>query len=413
MLINQQVYRSEGAETSFMYSLANYYSMWVATTITVIGLLSVATITQFTGFRLGGTITVPVLTMYTVKNFLMLPLFVSSTIISYIGLLYLRKRTLIYGRQEFLSAIAIGIIVPLTVIFAVLQGLLDTDVSVLLGSILPGLAAYNFHRVKPEFRRKDLLATIGLFSVLFILGVLLISPRIAPILGEVTPPILFAETSDIAVYRGAVVGISTEDVVVPRLFIASLFVFSLVISERIRSKFGIRVGIITSALLSVYALTNYWLIVMYLILLAIVFGLVQLINYTTLRYGRVLLGTTTAFGFMISVPITLLLPINRGLSAFFIAILAGVTAYNAHVTGSFDRRMVIPAQSIIFFPALIVGRFFGEPGELGFPQELTIQFMVISLLIVSGSLLLLYWYSVDKPKKEEVLSQSVISSDEK
>jgi hypothetical protein len=60
--------------------------MSVATLLAVLGLLGVAVITQFTGYRLGGTITVPVLAVYTVKNVLMLPVFVISTIAAYIGL---------------------------------------------------------------------------------------------------------------------------------------------------------------------------------------------------------------------------------------------------------------------------------------------------------------------------------------
>lgn len=71
--------------------------MWVATLLAVVGLLGVAVTTQFTGYRLGGAITVPVLAMYTLKNVLMLPVFVLSTIAAYIGLWYLRQRTLIYG----------------------------------------------------------------------------------------------------------------------------------------------------------------------------------------------------------------------------------------------------------------------------------------------------------------------------
>ena len=85
--------------------------MWVATLLAVVGLLGVAVTTQFTGYRLGGTITVPVLAVYTLKNALMLPVFVISTIAAYVGLWYLRQRTLIYGRDELLAAFVIGIVI--------------------------------------------------------------------------------------------------------------------------------------------------------------------------------------------------------------------------------------------------------------------------------------------------------------
>jgi len=156
--------------------------------------------------------------------------------------------------------------------------------------------------------------------------------------------VLFAATADVAVYNNVVVDIPTEAVVISREIVAGLFIFGLIISERIRSRFGVRVGIITAVLLAVYANTNYWLIVMYVVLFVLAFGFVQAVNYATLRYGRVLLGTTTAFALLVAVPLTLSLPIGRGLSAFFVAFLAGITAYNAHVTGSFDRRAVLPSS---------------------------------------------------------------------
>jgi hypothetical protein len=383
--------------------------MWVATLLAVLGLLGVAVITQFTGYRLGGTITVPVLAVYTLKNVLMLPVFVLSTIAAYIGLWYLRRRTLIYGRDELLAAFVIGTSVPLITLLGLIQIGFDADLIVLIGSILPGLAAYNFHSIKPEYRRNDLLATVGLFTALFVIGWVLVSPGIAARFGSVTPPVLFAGTADIAVSRNAVVDITTGAVLISREVVAGLFIFGLILSERIRSSFGVRVGIITAILLAVYALMNYWLIVLYLVLFVLVFALVQALNYATLRYGRVLLGTTTAVGLLVAVPLTLSLPIHRGLSAFFVAFLAGITAYNAHVTGSFDRRLVLPLQAVVFVPALLVARLFATPEPMGIPQELTLPVILIGVIVVLGGLGLGRWYAVDQPDESEVLSASVLS----
>ncbi|MFC6874756.1 poly-gamma-glutamate biosynthesis protein PgsC/CapC [Halobellus marinus] len=386
--------------------------MWVATLLAVVGLLGVAVTTQFTGYRLGGSITVPVLAVYTLKNVLMLPVFVLSTIAAYIGLWYLRRRTLIYGRDELLAAFVIGTSVPLVVILGLIQVGFDADIIVLIGSILPGLAAYNYHSIKPEFRRNDLLATVGLFTGLIVLGLVLVSPGIATRFGTVTPPVLFAATADVAVYNNAVVDITTEAVVISREIIAGLFIAGLIISERIRSRFGVRVGIITAVLLAVYANTNYWLIIMYVILLVLAFGFVQAVNYATLRYGRVLLGTTTAFALLMAVPLTLSLPIGRGLSAFFVAFLAGITAYNAHVTGSFDRRLVLPLQAVVFVPAVLVIRLFSAPEPLGIPQELTLPVILTGILVVVVGVGIGGWYSVAQPDETEVQSVSVLSGDD-
>jgi hypothetical protein len=385
--------------------------MWVATLLAVVGLLGVAVTTQFTGYRLGGTITVPVLAVYTLKNVLMLPVFVLSTIAAYIGLWYLRQRTLIYGRDEFLAALIIGTSVPLVTLLGLIQVGFGTDLIVLIGSILPGLAAYNFHSIKPEFRRNDVVATVGLFTALFALGFVLVSPGIAARFGTVTPPVLFAATADVAVYNNAVVSISTEAVVIPRNLVAGLFITGLIVSERIRARFGVRVGVVTAVLLAVYALTNYWLIVMYVALLVLAFGFVQAANHATLRYGRVLLGTTIAFAVLLGIPFTLWLPIDRGLSGFFTALLAGITAYNAHVTGSFDRRLVLPLQAVVFVPALVAARVFATPEPRGIPQELTLPVVLTGILVVVVGVGIGRWYAVTQPNETEVRSASVLSGD--
>mgnify|MGYP000249887009 CR=1 FL=1 len=91
--------------------------MWAATLVAVIGLLSVGIITQFTGYRMGGSITVPVLAVYTLKNFVMLPVFLSSAAAAFVGLWILRRRTLIFGRDELVAAMVIGTIVPVLTLF--------------------------------------------------------------------------------------------------------------------------------------------------------------------------------------------------------------------------------------------------------------------------------------------------------
>ena len=92
--------------------------MWVATLVAVIGFLSVGAITQFTGYRLGGSITIPVLAVYSLKNFVMLPVFVLSAAAAYVGLWILRRRTLIFGRDELIAAMVIGTAVPVAFVFS-------------------------------------------------------------------------------------------------------------------------------------------------------------------------------------------------------------------------------------------------------------------------------------------------------
>jgi hypothetical protein len=58
----------------------------VAVIVTAFGLLAVAGLTQVYGYRLGGTIAIPVLAVYTLKSFVMLPIYVLSAALAYIGL---------------------------------------------------------------------------------------------------------------------------------------------------------------------------------------------------------------------------------------------------------------------------------------------------------------------------------------
>ncbi|AGB31634.1 hypothetical protein C488_19032 [Natrinema pellirubrum DSM 15624] len=383
--------------------------MWVATLVAVIGLLSVGAITQFTGYRMGGSITIPVLAVYCLKNFVMLPVFVLSGAAAYVGLWLLRRRTLIFGRDELIATMVIGTAVPVVTLFFILQLGLEVGVVAFLGSILPGLEAYNYHRIKPEYRRNDLLASVGLFVTLTALGWVLVSNGFARQFGTLTPPVLFSSTADVAIYKGVAVPIDPESVILPREIVAGLFAGGLVLSERLRDRFGVRVGIIGAVLLAIYALASYWLVILYVLLLALSFGFIQFSNYLTLRYGRVLLGVTVAVAIFASVSLTFVLPIERGLSAFFTAILAGVGAYNAHASAPFERRLVVPLQIVVFVPALIVARLFSVPQSRGFPQELTLPVLGIAAVLWVAALGIAYWYTVSPPSEADVLSASVLS----
>nr|WP_237560501.1 poly-gamma-glutamate biosynthesis protein PgsC/CapC [Halapricum salinum] len=358
---------------------------------------------------MGGSITVPVLAVYTLKNFVMLPVFLSSAAAAFVGLWILRRRTLLFGRDELVAAMVIGTIVPVITLFFVLQLGIDVGVIAFLGSILPGLAAYNYHRIKPEYRRNDILASVGLFIALTTLGWVLVSNGFARQFGTLTPPILFSSTADVAIFKGVAVSLDPESVILPREIVAGLFAGGLVLSERLRDRFGVRVGIIGAVLLAIYALASYWLVILYVLLLALSFGFIQLSNYLTLRYGRVLLGVTVAVAIFATVSLTFVLPIERGLSAFFTAILAGVGAYNAHASAPFERRLVLPLQIVVFVPALIVARLFSAPQPRGFPQELTLPVLGIAAVLWVAALGIAYWYTVSPPSEEEVLSASILS----
>lgn len=384
--------------------------MWVATLMAVFGFLTVAVVTQLFGYRLGGTITVPVLAVYTLKSFVVLPIFVVSTLAAFIGLYILKRRTLIYGRDELVAAILIGTLVPAVGLLGFGESAgFETRTVVFIGSILPGLAAYNFHQIKPEFRRMDLLATVGLFTVLVGTGWVLVSPATGQAFGTITPPVLFSPTADVAVWKGAAVAQPPESPVVPQVVAIGVLAVGLFVAEALRSRFDVRIGVITAALLAIFALANGWFLVLYGIVYVVAFGVMEVLNWVTLRYGRVLLGIGTAFALAVTVPITLSLPINRGLTAFFTAILAGVSAYNAHATAPRENLLVLPLQVAVFVPTLITVRRFSTPSPRGIPQDLSPTVWVVSALLVGLALVYAWHKTVQQPSNEAVMRGSILS----
>lgn len=384
--------------------------MIVAAAVTALGLILVGIITQLFGYRLGGTIAIPVLAVYTLKNAFMLPIFFFSTILAYLGLYLVKQRTLIYGRDELLISMGIGSGIPLLIFLAIGTAFPNSlQEVVFIGSILPGLAAFNYHQLKPQYRTNDLVATILIFSGLTVVGWFLVSPELLPLLGERTPPALYAETADVAVLKNAVVPAGLEPPIFSRPSAILIFFVGLVMSERVRSRYGVRIGLISTALLAIYALANQWLLVLYVLVLAIGFVFLQLTHYVTLLYGRVLVSLTTAFTLVATVPLVMVLPITRGLSAYFVGILAGINAYNWHTTPASKRRLFVPLCLGVFTPLLLISRATGQVFPRGIPQQFGFAEILLGVVVTVGCFLYVEYYVVSRPDPEEVFEASILS----
>lgn len=387
--------------------------MIVATVVTALGLFLVGSITQLYGYRLGGTIAIPVLAVYTLKNVVMLPIFVFSTLLAFVGLWVVKQKTLIYGRDELLVAMAIGSVIPLTILvlldmFAV--GVLRSVV--FIGSILPGLAAYNYHQVKPQYRLKDAVTATVLFLVSFILGWFLITPELASTLGTITPPALYTEMSDIAVYKNAVVTAYLDPTILPRANTVALFLVGLLASERVRGLYGLRIGLISLPLLAIYALASKWLVILYILLMVIGFVFLELVHYFTLLYGRVLISLTTGVTLLIAIPFVIYLPVVRGLSAYFVAILAGINAYNLHTSPESKRPLFVPLQLGIFTVMLLFARATGGVRPHGFPQTFELPQISAGVLLALICLAIVEYKTVDLPDRDDVFAASILSGED-
>lgn len=385
--------------------------MIVSATVTAIGLFAVATITQIFGYRLMGTITIPVLTIYSLKNLIVLPVFAVSTVLAYVGLKLLQERTLIYGRDELLAAILIGSAIPLLLLLALGSILTEVFRSILfVGSILPGLAAFNYHQLKPQYRKWDFATTIVLFLVLFVIGALLVSPTLRPIFGTLTPPVLYSETADIALWRDAVVVVEPiQPMVLDRPTAIGIVGLALAASEGLRRRYDIRTGVIAVGLLAIYVLWSTRLIVLYLLLFVITYAAVQAIHENTILYGRVLIGLSSGFSLLAALPLIQIFPIEYGLAAYFVAIFAGINAYNMHATAPAYRILILPLQLATFLTLVAIARVFTEPMTGGVLQQFGVVEVILSAVIAALCIAFAELYTVHRPSEGAVYDASILS----
>lgn len=386
--------------------------MIVASFVSALGFFLTAAVTQTKGLRLGGSILVPTLVVYALKDFTTLPVFVVSTVVAYLVLWQAKKRTLVYGRDEFLVALAAGSLVPFAGYLFLLTfspSFLEVNPLVFVGSILPGLAAYNVAQTKPEYRRQDLRYTAVLIVGLILLGGALVNPWTARLIGEATPLVLFARTSDIAALTGSVVAGTVAPNIAIRTDIVLFFVVGMALSELVRREFGIRIGIISMALLALFSLVSRWLLVLFLLSFLVSLVAVWLIHHTTLLYGRILISIGCGVGTLAALGLATQLPVVRGFSALFVGVIAGVDAYAVHVTPPRERRQQPFLAAAVFLGMLLLLRFFVEPFRHGVLQDFTPVHVLAGSVVVLVCLGIAYRLRIPKPADDDILSASVLS----
>lgn len=376
--------------------------MITAGIILIVGLLAGAVVTQVYGYRLGGTVTIPVTAVYTLWEFVMLPVFLVSMLAAAVAMVLLRRRTLVYGREELVAVILVGSLVPLAAVVLVTGVSGSVGTVAFIGSVLPGLAVYNYVEVDEELRRGDLVASVLLLCGLLALGAALVRPRYLLSLGTLGPPVLFTASADIAQLNGAVISAAPPAAIVPRAIAVSLFAAGFAVSELLRQEFGVRPGIVVAVLVGLYTVANVWLGLMYVGVTVVTVVMVHTAHYLTLRYGRVLLAVTTAVGIAVVLPVTLSLPVQRGLSGLIVGLLAGVTAYNVHSTAPINRRLVLPLQATVFVPTLLVARLFAGPTAMGFPARLSPLVLVGAGVVIILCVVAAVVVTVDEPDPETV-----------
>ena len=145
----------------------------IAVLLTVFGLTASIALVQLTGLRLSGVVVVPLLALYTLVAISALPVFLVSVTVAIAAVGFIRQRTLIHGRALFLASLAAGAVVPAAGTLAMSVLSLPVELT-FLGTILPGVTAYNYFRLEGGQRLHDLAASVGVFAALVVVGVLLV-----------------------------------------------------------------------------------------------------------------------------------------------------------------------------------------------------------------------------------------------
>lgn len=398
---------------------------------------AVGLLTRLRGYRLGGAITVGLLAIYSLKAVASLLLFLPSAVVAYLGLAVIHDRTLLHGRDEFVAAILLGACPSFAVIATrfVRPGLVPPGFgeTVFLGSLLPGLAAFNLYHVDPAYRRRDVALTVGLYGGLVLLGVALAGPA-GERLGDLTPPVLLAPSADVAVLQGAVVDTVVPPSVASRPLVLMVLGAAMLFSELVRRRARLRLGIVTLGLVTIYTLANRWYLSLFLLEAVAVFAVITAIHRWRFLYGRALLslacGTGVALSALLAIQLPCGLPIvsplycgpgviqetiraigfemRPGLTGLMVGLVAGVTAYNVHVTAPVERRQLVPIMVAAFTVLLVLARALIPPGPAGFPQELGLSTLAGAGAVVAGCLWIAGRYHVGTADEFAVLNTSVL-----
>jgi hypothetical protein len=328
--------------------------MLVPVGILIVGLVAVILASEWFGLRFGGVVVVPLLAMYMLFDSRALPLFAVSTVVAYGILLVVERRYILYGRRLLLAAIVAGAIAP-TVAALVSQLIFEEAFPLreiaFLGSILPGIAAYNLHRLDRRKRIADLVGSIALVVGLTLFGAFLaVSQSLVSEQATFEMVVRYAEQ----IVRGQSGPVmSAPAPILPRSVIVGLFVLGFGLNEWIQKRYGLRLaGMIAVPMIAVFTLFDARLLVAYVGITLFSGAFIGLIHRRTLLYGRNLLAGTCVVAVTISAATTPLLPETAGIRPLIVGILAGVSAYNGHVLAPTER-----VDSVVVSTGTFVGMF--------------------------------------------------------
>jgi len=317
--------------------------------IVITGLVLGVTATQLWDLRLSGVIVVPLFALYTLYDVSSLPVLVVSVAAAYWCLTVVSERTLLYGRRLLYTAILFGAVIPCIAVAVLASfGYYTSSIEVYaIGSILPGVAAYNLHRLEFERLVDDLVATGAAYIGLLILGSALVSETTLALLGT-DATLLFSPASDVAKFRNvAVAGGNFGMMHGPAVGLSVLFL-GLLVSLFVETVWNVRLyGIIALPLLALFVVAKPSVFLLYAAFLLATYAIIQFIHRRTLVYGRVLLSMAAVTAVLLSVPAEMLTALP-GNYLLFTALIGGIGAYNVHRLSVTELRQSTRLSAAIF-----------------------------------------------------------------
>lgn len=337
--------------------------MILSALLILLGLLLGITATQLWDLRLSGVIVVPLFAIYTLYDIASLPVLLGSVVIAYWGLTVVTERTLLFGRQLLYVGILFGALVPFGIIvvtrtFGVFAYSLEMYA---LGSILPGIAAYNMHRVDRERLIDDIVASVSAYLGLIAIGVAFVSQTTAVWLGDWSP-VLFSSGADVAQYRDATISVSEFGAVHDPVVGSGAVLLGLLVAMAVETGWRLRLfGIIALPLLALFFVADPLTLPFYVGCLGATALCLRVLHQQTLLYGRVLLSLSVVIAVLLALPVAMTIAVP-GHYLLFVALLAGIGAYNVHRLARVElKRSIALSVMVLSGFVLLVTAASGSP----------------------------------------------------
>ena len=278
-----------------------------------------------------------------------------------------------------------------------------------LGSILPGIAAYNYYREDADRLLPEVVASAALFVGLLVAGVLSLLLWSRPpcttcqLLGvspaDYAAPILLSPGSDVA----GLFGMSTvaAPVSVGSLgAVTAVVLLGLIVGEVLRERWGLQpAGVIALPLVALFALRAWWVLPLYVGIGLLTFVAIGAVHRWTLLYGRALLSVATVLGVLLAVPALVGFGLTDNVAVFFAGLLGGIGAYNLHRVAPADRLAATTVNAGSFVAIFALARTLVAPRPGGLAESVGWGEVAIGALAVMAALWVLARYERARPSE--------------